>query len=82
MNLSANRQGEQSERPAVRSARHVHLRQPLPADPAAEPAEDGAVGQALVIVLPAVHAEHLVEAVLDRPGVDVGGGQGAVAAAL
>jgi hypothetical protein len=33
----------------------------------------------VVVVLPAVHAEHLVEAVLDGPAVDAGGRQGAVA---
>jgi hypothetical protein len=39
---------------------HVHLDQPLPADPAAEPADHGAVGQPLGVILPAPPPRHSI----------------------
>ena len=50
----------------------VHLGDPPVAELQPQPAHHRAVRQELVLVLPALDAEHLVEPVLDEPGVDVG----------
>src|SRR5262249_51490311 len=41
---------------------------------------DRAVGQAFIVILPALDAEHVVQAILDDAGIDISQGKGAVAA--
>src|SRR5262249_41544192 len=62
-------------------AADVALGDPPVAKFQAEPADHGAVGQGLVVVLPVLDAEDVVEAVLDHAGIHIGQGHGAAAAA-
>jgi hypothetical protein len=63
----------------VSCAADVRFDEPLSAQEDLESAQDSAAGQDLVVILPAGHTQHLVQAVLDRPGIDVRQRQGAIA---
>ena len=61
-------------------AADVLLGDPLAPEADPQPAQHGAVGQALVAVLPAHDAQHVVEPVLDDPRIDERHRQGPVSA--